>query len=1090
MIAPDKTTLTLDALLAEVLEEYLEGVEAGTAPPRAELLARHPELTAQLEACLASLDFIRRAAPLPSSPPSGTPLPVAKLPAEVMGDRVHLGDYRILREIGRGGMGIVYEAEQPALSRHVALKVLPFAAALDPRQLQRFRTEAKAAALLRHPHIVPVLGVGSERDVHYYVMKYIDGHALTDVIRELRALRRGQKATDSAGSARELACSLVLGRWAEDQETGRDGNQVTGQPVDDEPYCRLVASLGIQAAQALEHAHEAGIIHRDIKPGNLLIDAGGHLWVTDFGLARFLHTDHNLTLTGDLIGTLRYMSPEQALGKHGFVDQRADIYSLGITLYELVTLEPAFRGNDRRELLRQIAEEEPLPPRRVNKAMPAALETILLKAIAKEPADRYATAQELAADLERFVANQPIAAKRPSLVIRSGRWARRHKSMLASVALVAILAVSGLVVSSILILRESKETERRARQARQAVDEMYTQVAQRWWYQQPYMEQVQRDFLLKALHFYEEFAQDNSPVPRWRLESAKAARRVGEIQHKLGEHAKAREAYDLAIARLTQLVAEFPGDSAQRDELANALNSDGSLLRENGRPADAERAYRQAHTLFADLAAEDPSSPAYRDGLAGTLGNLGMALHVLGKPADAEKAYEQALAVFVGLTKDYPSVPAYAHGLAGCRNNLANLLRDTGRPRAARLAYEQALSVWRQLSSDLPGMPIFRQAQAASFSGLGIVFAAQGQNGEAETAHRAALSLRERLAQEYPGVPAYRQALAASHHSLGRLLTAAGHVNEARAGFAQALTLRQKLAEDMPLVPSYRQELSDSHDGLAALLADAGQPRQAEHAQREAQRLRRQLVQESPDTPDAQWDLARGNRALGNILQWLGQNEEAEKLGWEAVTRLDKLATAFPLVPAFRLELAAGRGDLATLYRRTGRLALAEQLQRAVLALLETLAADFPESSYYRLELAYLLANCPDAKLRKPERAIALAAKVNTANPKDVEARTVLGIAQYRVGAWAEAVKLLEGAEESPGRYQGGSFVLAMAHWQLGNKEKAVGCYCKGSAWLEQHPRFDEDLRRLGAEARTTLGLEEPAPCQGLADCSRIDEVP
>ena len=248
-----------------------------------------------------------------------------------------------------------------------------------------------------------------------------------------------------------------------------------------------------------------------------------------------------------------------------------------------------------------------------------------------------------------------------------------------------MLAMLGLVVSSILIMRESKEADRRAEQTLQAVDEMYTQVAQRWWYQQPYLEQVQREFLLKALHFYEEFSRENNSAPCWRTEIAKAARRVGEIQHKLGEHAKAEEAFDLAIARLTQLVAEFPGETVQRDELANAHNSHGSLLRESGRPADAEKAYRQAHTLFAALAAEDPSAPAYRDGLAGTLGNLGMVLHALGKPADAEKAYQQALVVFVGLTKDYPDIPAYGHGLAGCRNNLANLLRDTGRPRRRRM---------------------------------------------------------------------------------------------------------------------------------------------------------------------------------------------------------------------------------------------------------------------------------------------------------------------------------------------------------------------------------------------------------------------
>src|SRR5262249_20786180 len=297
-----------------------------------------------------------------------------------------LGDFRILREVGRGGMGVVYEAEQISLGRRVALKVLPFAATMDPRHLQRFQNEARAAASLQHPHIVPVHAVGCERGVHYYAMQFIDGHSLGQVIEELRTTKESNhRGTENTEKRQQTVvsslCSLCL--------------------CGSNDFFKRVAEWGIQAAEALEHAHSVGIVHRDIKPANLMIDSHGALWVTDFGLARTA-ADAGLTMTGDVLGTLRYMSPEQALAKHGLVDHRTDVYSLGVTLYELLTLDRAFGGRDREELLRQIALEDPVPPRRRNKAAPVELETIVLKALEKNPADRYATAEELADDLERF----------------------------------------------------------------------------------------------------------------------------------------------------------------------------------------------------------------------------------------------------------------------------------------------------------------------------------------------------------------------------------------------------------------------------------------------------------------------------------------------------------------------------------------------------------------------------------------------------------------------------------------------------------------------------------------------------------------
>jgi len=993
----------LDARLVLVLDQYLDALQAGKAPARAELIAKYPDLAEELEACLVSLDFIRSAGSDASNGTSARRDCLAHSSAMPNGKSVHLGDYRIVREVGRGGMGIVYEAEQISLGCRVALKVLPFAAALDPLQVQRFQNEAKAAALLQHPHIVPVLGVGSEGDVNYYVMEYIEGHALSTVIQSRRAARNTTRelVKPSAETPNQrMASTVPLGEY--------HGPGPGPNPLDfNDSFFRQTARFGLQAAQALEHAHQAGIIHRDIKPGNLLVNPTGHLWVADFGLARFQNDGRNLTLSGDLIGTLRYMSPEQALGKKGIVDQRADIYSLGITLYELLTLKPAFPGNDRQELLRQIAEDDPSPPRRLNKAIPDALETIVLKAIAKEPGARYATAQDLADDLVRFLAGQPIAAKRPSLAKVAARLARRHKRLVAGIAALLVLAFLGLGATSLIIMRERDDADRRALQALRTVDDLYTQVAQRWWSQQPYMEQVQREFLLKALHAYEEFSKEKGDAPRWRLETAKAARRVGDINHKLGERARAAEAYALAISGLKRLADEFPLERLQRDELANALNNHGNLLREQGRWNDAAESYRQAQKLFAALLEEDAKSPDYREGLASAVGNMGIVLHSQGNPVEAEKAYEKAGIVFESLTKDHPYVPAYGHGWAGCRNNLASLLRDTGRPRAALVAYEQAISAWAKLGADWPGMPLFRQAQAASYSGLGIVHATLGRSGAAETAHRQAFALRQRLTQEYPSVPAYRQALASSNHSLGRLLASIGNIKDARVAFDQAVAVRKSLSEEMPDLEVYRQELADSYDGLGGLLTAVGQMKQAEQAQRAAQALRQRLAKELPNSPDAQGDLARSCRALGGILRGLNQVEDATQNISEAISIGEKLTTAFPNVPAFCLELATAQGELASIDQFKGQLPEAEQLLRASLSLREKLAAKYPETPYYRLELAtgYCQQGELSRSMGKPvdaeaayRRAIALVQPLTNGAPSIPEYRRLLALAQAQMG--------------------------------------------------------------------------------------------
>ncbi|MDX1926992.1 MAG: protein kinase [Pirellulaceae bacterium] len=343
-----------------------------------------------------------------------------------------LGDFRLIREVGRGGMGVVFAAEQISLGRQVALKILPFSHRLSPRHLQRFQNEARAAASLQHPNIVPVYAVGCEKGVHYYAMQLIDGQTLAE-----------KMVTSSTYAGKDVGHVTKL---------EPEQSPTSSAPAN---HIRTIVCQCIQAAEAIEHAHSMGIVHRDIKPGNLMLDQSGKLWVTDFGLAR-IGADANLTISGDLLGTLRFMSPEQALAKHGLVDHRTDVYSLGATLYELLAGRPAIEGKDRSEVLRKIAFEEPLALRRINPGVPRDLETIVHKSMAKEPQGRYQSAEELANDLRRFLHDRPILARRRTKVHDCARWMRRNRALSVVIGISAFLVLAANITTAWLWHSERK----------------------------------------------------------------------------------------------------------------------------------------------------------------------------------------------------------------------------------------------------------------------------------------------------------------------------------------------------------------------------------------------------------------------------------------------------------------------------------------------------------------------------------------------------------------------------------------------------------------------------------------------------------
>ncbi len=428
-----------DPRVLSVAREYLAELEAGRTPARGGYESRHPELRAEVAECLDGVE-LAHAAGIAFRPPAAPPPPDASPEP--------LGDFRIVREIGRGGMGVVYEAVQLSLGRRVALKVLPFAAGLDAKHLQRFKTEAHAAAQLHHTNIVPVYAVGQDRGTHYYAMQLIDGRPLDAVIRELR---------DDKPPPADDSTVFIADRPTEASKPAPLTATVATSRRDRSAFA-TAARFAAQVADALEYAHDAGVIHRDIKPANLLLDPRGTVWVTDFGLAQ-VQAEANVTRTGDVFGTLRYSSPEQATGRRTDVDHRTDVYSLGATLYELLTLQPIFPDLDRQSLLYRIIHEEPVSPRAHDKNIPPELETIILKAVAKLPTERYASAGEFAADLRRFLDDRPILARRPTALDHTRKWLRRHPAYTYAGLVVLLLAAVGFGISTAVVSGAKRQTE-------------------------------------------------------------------------------------------------------------------------------------------------------------------------------------------------------------------------------------------------------------------------------------------------------------------------------------------------------------------------------------------------------------------------------------------------------------------------------------------------------------------------------------------------------------------------------------------------------------------------------------------------------
>ena len=579
-----------------------------------------------------------------------------------------LGDFLLGREIGRGGMGIVYEVKQLSLGRNVALKVLPFASLLDDRRLERFKNEARSAASLKHPNIVSVYSVGFERGIHYYSMELVSGCSLAEIIASLAGSERetcrvtskrmeisNTSSNTHQSMAAETSATAMLSTVIEDLRSPKPNQRYRG-----------VAKIVRDVARALHYAHETGIVHRDIKPANILLDAHGRPAVTDFGLAQ-VQGETNLTQTGELLGTLRYMSPEQVEGKQ-VLDERTDVYSLGLVLFELLTLKPAFDSTTRKQLISDIADKVLPPTRKFDRHIPKDLERIVQKATLKAPSRRYQSAAEMADDLDRFVQNKPVLARNVSRFELAWRFAAKHPySSIVTVTLAVVicsLAIVGPIVAfqyAQLAKSERVATEQAEKDRAQLLDTLEQSFTRsvKFVEEQPGTQAYHRDMLQLAVAHFERLLSQRNASPETRFYAARAYRGLGLIEHRAFDRKKAKILFAKSRKILDELVSGEPSNSDYVFALAETVWCQGTAERDKGTAiklhSKARQLMKRAVALGFDSETKEYNAKKASCVLAWT---NGFALKDDGRLDDAKQEMQASLQGALALTEQKMPVDA------------------------------------------------------------------------------------------------------------------------------------------------------------------------------------------------------------------------------------------------------------------------------------------------------------------------------------------------------------------------------------------------------------------------------------------------
>jgi tetratricopeptide (TPR) repeat protein/tRNA A-37 threonylcarbamoyl transferase component Bud32 len=935
-----------------------------------------------------------------------------------------------------GGLGRIWVARDDDLGRDVALKELLSEQINNPSVLNRFLEEAMITGQLEHPNIVPVYQLAPATrpgESPFYTMRFVRGRTLGAAIQDYHQKRQ-------AGEAGPVELRELLNHF-------------------------------VAVCNAVAYAHSRGVLHRDLKPSNVVLGDYGEAIVLDWGLAKVKDEDdphaskvpvsladdsrREGTMLGQVLGTPGYMPPEQAEGRPDLVNERSDVYGLGAVLYEILVGEPPFDGNETAEILRRVVEVPPVPPRRKVHAIPPDLEAICLKALAKKSADRYASAQHLAADVRRWMADEPVAAWPEPLRVRAGRWARRHRTFVAAAAVLLVSAVLGLSAGTLLLSRANARTQEQRdraeanfaearlaaaraekalaseasarRQTRKALDEMSSQVVADWLSQKDLkLDSAREKFLNNSLAYYRAFAEEAGESEEVRAGAADAYLRIGELQLKLARLPDAEQADRKAVDAFAALAKDFPDRPLYPAKQAAAYADLATVLWDTGKPKESEDARLRSLELRRQLTKGFPDRPDFHQALGDGYRELAVLYSATRRPKEADDSFRQALDELQALAKQFPADTQYRHSLAAVRASWGAEIADRGRPQEAEVIRREALALRKQLVEEAPDRPAYRYDLAISYKDLGLTLKSLARNKEAEEAILEAIRICKQLASEFPSVTGYRETLASVYQQLAILYAGTGRTKEAEPGFRDAVAVRKQLAADFPTSVKFRLSLSTSLGNLGVLLYTTGRLKEAEALYREAIDSTRRLVELSPTVTEYRDRLGVQLHNLALLLAATDQLEPSEATYREAVSVYKKLTEELPNVAVHRRSLGNCYDGLANTLFNLDRFAEAAAEDREAVALLRRLVSEDPKTPATREELAVCLDNLGSALrlLKRPaeaETSHRAAVGIYEALVRDVPeephygeelARALVHVAQTERdrGEYAQALPLLDRA--------------------------------------------------------------------------------